>query len=351
MSKNPVFMSSCQKKTCILVGNLIFFCFYTIIILHKRYTYVFKRKIIIIFGLTLVSLLSHAQYDVSFSHYFDMEPSFNAASVGKQSKLNVSAAYAIDLAGFKHNPQTMYAGADMPFIFLKTTHGAGLQFMNDKIGLFTHQRLALQYAVKMKLFGGQLSTGVSAGMLSESFDGSKLDLEDSSDPAFTSSKVDGNALDLAVGLYYTHRNWYAGISAQHINSPLVRLGETNELKVDATYYLTGGCNIKLRSPFLTIKPSFLVRTDGVAYRGDITTRLVYTHEKKMMYVGAGYSPTNSVTVLVGGNVHGIVMGYSYEMYTSAINPGNGSHELFIGYQMDLNLQKKGKNLHKSVRIL
>ena len=121
--------------------------------------------------------------------------------------------------------------------------------------------------------------------------------------------------------------------------------------MDATYYLTGGCNIKLRSPFLTIKPSFLVRTDGVAYRGDITTRLVYTHEKKMMYVGAGYSPTNSVTVLVGGNVHGIVMGYSYEMYTSAINPGNGSHELFIGYQMDLNLQKKGRNLHKSVRIL
>ena len=43
--------------------------------------------------LTLVSVRSHAQYDVSFAHYFDMEPSFNAAAVGKQSKLNVSAAY------------------------------------------------------------------------------------------------------------------------------------------------------------------------------------------------------------------------------------------------------------------
>ena len=31
--------------------------------------------------------------------------------------------------------------------------------------------------------------------------------------------------------------------------------------------------------------------------------------------------------------------------------GNGSHELFVGYQMDLNLIKKGKNLHKAVRIL
>lgn len=301
--------------------------------------------------LTLVSVWSHAQYDVSFSHYFDLEPSYNAAAVGKQSKLNVAAAYAMDLAGFKRNPQTMYVGADLPFYFLKSYHGAGIQFMNDKLGLFTHQRLALQYAFKVKLFGGTLSTGVSAGLLSESFDGTKVDLEDSSDPAFSSSKLDGNSIDLGAGLYYTHGPLYVGLSAQHLNSPLIKLGETNELKVDATYYLTGGYDIRLRNPYLTIKPSFLVRTDGVAWRGDITGRLVYTNDKKMMYLGVGCSPTNSVTVLIGGNVHGVIMGYSYEMYTSAINPGNGSHELFIGYQMDLNLTKKGRNLHKSVRTL
>ena len=45
------------------------------------------------------------------------------------------------------------------------------------------------------------------------------------------------------------------------------------------------------------------------------------------------------------------IGYSYEIYTSAISFGNGSHELFVGYQTDLNLYKKEKNLHKSVRIL
>ena len=78
---------------------------------------------------------------------------------------------------------------------------------------------------------------------------------------------------------------------------------------------------------------------------------MYTNDKKMMYLGVGCSPSNSVTLLLGGNVHGVILGYSYEMYTSAINPGNGSHELFIGYQMDLNLTKKGRNLHKSVRTL
>ena len=188
-------------------------------------------------------------------------------------------------------------------------------------------------------------------LLSETFDGTKVDLEESNDPAFSSSKIEGNSLDLAAGLYYSHRNWYVGISAQHLNSPCVQLGETNELQVDATYYLTGGATIRLRNPFLSIQPSFIFRTDLSGYRGDITGRFTYTNEKKMFYAGLSYAPTISTTVLIGGKFHGIVLGYSYEIYTSAINPGNGSHEIFVGYQMDLNLQKKGKNMHKSVRVL
>ena len=189
------------------------------------------------------------------------------------------------------------------------------------------------------------------GLLSESIDPSKIDLDDTSDPAFPQSEADGNALDMGVGLYYQHGPWYVGISAQHLTAPKVELGERNELQIDPAYYLTGGYNIRLRNPFLTIKPSFLVKYDGVAWRGDISTRLVYTNEKKQMYVGVAYSPTNSATVLVGGMFHGINVGYSYEIYTSSISPGNGGHELFVGYQIDINLFKKGKNLHKSVRIL
>ncbi len=311
----------------------------------------FKRLIIILTLLAEASVEALAQYDPSFSHYFDMETSFNPAAVGKQPKLNVTAAYALDLAGFTHNPQTAYASADMPFYAMKTYHGAGLVFMNDKIGLFTHQKLSLQYAMKFKLLGGQLGVGVQAGLLSENFDGSKLDLEDTSDPAFSTSQLTGNSIDLGLGLYYIHGPWYASASVQHANAPLVNLGEKNELQIDRTYYLSGGYNIKLRNPFLTIKPSFLVRTDLVAYRADITGRLIYTNDDKVMYGGVGYSPTNSVTVLLGGSFHGILLGYSYEFYTSAINPGNGSHELYIGYQHDINLVKKGKNKHKSVRLL
>ena len=275
-----------------------------------------------------------AQYDVSFSHYWAMEPSFNPAAVGKESKLNVVGAYAMQLAGFENNPKTMYAAADMPFYALGSYHGVGIQFMNDAIGLFTHKRFALQYAYQPRLWGGKLSVGLLAAMLSETFDGSKLDVITTGDKALPTSSVNGSALDLGVGVYYSHRNWYAGVSAQHLNAPVVELGEKNEIAVSTTYYLTGGYNIRLKNPFLTIHTSVLGRTDGVAYRADVSGRLMYTHEKRVMYAGLSYSPTNSITVQIGGDLHGIHLGYSYEIYTSAISIGNGSHELYVSYQTE-----------------
>lgn len=317
-----------------------------------RYLLVMNRLFSILVILCLMTTTEvMAQYDVSFSHYFDMETSFNPAAAGKEPKLNVTAAYAMDMAGFEHNPQTAYAAADMPVIFLGGTHGLGLQFMNDKLGLFNHMRISAQYANKQRLFGGTLSVGVQAGLLTENFDGTKLDLSDSSDPAFSSSQIDGNSLDVSAGIYYSRRQWYVGISALHLTAPTVKLGLTNELKIDRSYWATAGYALQLRNPMLKLNFSALGRTDMTAWRADVTGRLVYTNDEKHFYGGLTYSPTNSVTLLIGGMVHGVMLGYSYECYTSAINPYNGSHELFVGYQTDINLVKKGKNLHKSVRLL
>jgi type IX secretion system PorP/SprF family membrane protein len=299
----------------------------------------------------VVALSAKAQYDPTFSHYWAMEPSFNPGAIGKEQKINVAIAYAMNLVGFENNPKTMYAGGDMPIYFLKNYHGVGIQLVNDQIGLFTHQKLALQYAYKHALFGGMLSVGIQAGMLSESFKGSKVDINDPSDPVFSKTDIEGNALDLGAGIYYTHLQWYAGISVNHATAPKISLGETNELQVDRSYYLTGGYNIKLRNPFITIPINILGQSDFVTWRADITGRLVYTNDKKMMYAGLAYSPDKSVTALLGGNFHGISLHYSYEVYTSALSIGNGSHEIMIGYQTDVNLYKKGRNKHKSVRIL
>ena len=310
-----------------------------------------RRKITIIATLLLLVLKVQAQQEPHFAHYWAMEPSFNPGAVGKQNVINVTGAYAMTLTGFENAPRTMHVGADMPFRLMNVFHGAGVQLVNDQLGLFTHQRLALQYALKLNLLGGTLSTGVQFGVVSEKFRGSGVDTETQNDPAFTRSDVNGVAMDLAAGLYYTHQNWYAGVSVTHATGPEVELGDRSILKISQAYYLTGGYNIKLRNPFITIHPSVLGTYDGAVYRVDVTTRVKYTHEKKVLYLGVGYSPSNSVTALIGGNFHGITLGYSYEIYTSVLKIGNGSHELFVGYQTELNFGKKGRNRHQSVRIL
>ena len=292
-----------------------------------------------------------AQYEPSFSHYWAMETSFNPAAVGKQDKINVDVAYNMSLLGFENNPKTMYASADLPFYFLGAYHGVGAKFVNDQIGLFAHSSIAIMYAVRLKMLGGSLSIGVQPTLIGEKFDGSKVVTEEPNDPAFSTSALTGSGFDLGAGLYYQHRYWYVGASVMHALAPKVELGENNELSISRTYYFTAGGNIRLRNPFLSIQPSVLGRTDGVVYRADVTARLTYQHEKRRLYLGVGYSPTNSVTVYIGGNFHGINLGYSYEAYTNGLKLGNGSHELKVGYQTDLNLFKKGRNRHQAVRIL
>ena len=283
------------------------------------------RRIIGIFVLLVMTVAElQAQYDPSFSNYWAMSSYYNPAATGQDGLLNVNGAYAMQMTGFENAPATMFASVDLPLFFVNSKHGVGAGFMNDQIGLFKHQQFYVQYAYHQPLWGGRLSGGIHLGMLSENFDGTGLDLNEDNDPAFPTSEASGAGFDLNFGLQYTRK---------------------------PTYYLMGGYNISLKNPLYTIHTSAMMRTDFVGYRGDLTARLAYHGNKHELYGGLSYSPTISVSFLFGGDFHGVNLGYAYELYTSAIGALSGSHEIIIGYKTELNLFKKGKNKHKSVRIL
>jgi type IX secretion system PorP/SprF family membrane protein len=312
-----------------------------------------KRLLLLVVGVLTTTGIC-AQYDAAFTNYWALQSYFNPATSGLAGQLDVQAAYSMQMVGFERAPQTMLATADMPLFFVGPRHGVGVGFMNDKIGLFANKKLYLQYAYHQPLWGGRLSIGALVGLLNETFDGSGLDIVDTSDPVFISSEVDGTALDLDLGLRYTYKQrWYAGLSTMHLTGPTIRLGDDkmHETQVERLYYLTGGYNVKFRKPQYALYTTAILRTDLQAWRGDVTARLAYNGEKLHMYAGLTYSPTVSVGLLLGTTFHGIRIGYSYEMYTSGIGALYGTHELVLGYQTDLNLFKKGKNMHKSVRLL
>ena len=300
----------------------------------------------------LLSFLSmKAQQDVAFVQYWKLEPQFNPAAVGRTDELWVGAAMSIHATGYEDAGNTIYAGANTAFPIGKTRHGVGALFQNDQIGLFSHKQFALQYAFHMKIGKGTLSIGAQADMLNESVDGSKADLTDGDDKAFSSSDMTGSRFDLSAGVYYKLKDFSAGIGVQHITAPTIELGTTNELNVKRLYNFTAAYNINTKNPLFKIVPSVMFRTDLADYRADITARFMFEKNKKNFYAGVGYAPMHSVSLFVGGLFYGIDIGYSYEANTGGMGIEAGNHELTLAYRFDLNFGKKGKNLHKTARWL
>lgn len=314
----------------------------------------FKRKYFLT-ALLFISINIYAQYDAHFSHYWAVENLYNPAAMNKNSKLNITGSYSMQMLGYTRAPGSMYFGANTVLPFDRGRHSGAIILMNENIGLFSHKRLLANYAFKFKIGNGWLNLGVQGGVMNEGFEYDELELIDKNDPAFPTSGADGSGADMGAGLYYYNRGYYIGISALHLNSPRVYYSKDGDksayLDIKPTFYSIGGCNIQLNNPLLSLQPCFQVATDGKFVRTDITIRGSYEYESSKFFGGFTYSPGTSVAVLIGGMYKQVTIGYAYELFTSGVGAINGSHDLIVSYSMDVDFFKKGKNVHKSVRYL
>ena len=311
-----------------------------------------KKWLFIILLMVCIAGKVQAQFDTHFTHYWEMKNFYNPAGAGAERKLTAYAAYAHQLSGFENNPKTMLINVDAPIPFIKSDHSLGLGVVNDEIGRFTNQHLYFNYAYAFKLLGGRFAVGAQLGLVNCTFENKDLIFgESNNDPAFPSGNADGNSIDFGAGILYQHKYFYAGVSGIHLNAPTVLLGEKNEMKVDPYFNFMAGGNIPLKNPLISIQPSLQVMTDFTAWRADITALGTYSYSGKEFFGGITYSPTVSVAFILGIEMMNITASYAYELFTSSIGAENGSHDIYIGYKIDLDIFKKGKNKHNSIRIL
>jgi len=295
---------------------------------------------------------SHAQWDAQFTDFTTLKSFYNPAVSGTDGLLDVTIAYSVQLAGYDGAPKSMYAGANMPIYFFGPRHGGGISLYSDEIGIFKTSKLAVQYAFNMKMGKkGRIAVGIQGSMMNETIDPGNIKLEDQNDPAFPTSSTEGKAMDLAAGVFYYSPKWWGGFSIQHLTSPSVEMGEKYEIDIPSAYYLMLGGNIRIKNTLLSLKPALMVQTDMQSWREDLQCKVQYEYDERIFFAGVGYSPKTSVTAMVGGIFHGVHLGYSYQMYTGGVGLDHGAHELMLNYKTNLDLFKKGKNLHKSVRFL
>ena len=169
-------------------------------------------------------------------------------------------------------------------------------------------------------------------------------------------------MDLAFGLRYEHKWFNAALSATHLTSPTVTMNMANseggsetsgtqkyQFQAKRTFYLMAQGNIPIKNTLFELLPSVLVRSDLDFTTADITARARY---RKFFSFGIGYAWNEGISVNLGVDIKNFYIGYAYEYPTSAIrSASSGTHELFVGYSLKLDLSDKNKHRHKSVRIL
>jgi type IX secretion system PorP/SprF family membrane protein len=225
---------------------------------------------------------------------------------------------------------------------------------------------------------GTFSVGIQGGYINQSFDGTKVeipedDYHEQTDEAIPTTLVSGTSIDGALGVFFSKKKWFAGLSVTHLLAPTLTLGDNYKFEIPRTYYFTAGYNIQLNNPLLELRPTVLVKTmemsslylDGDSLlekvetntfkamlrntQVDVSMRMVYN---KQFWGGVSWRKGDAVMLTLGGKIKMIEAGYIYDFPISRIiKESTGSHEVFIRYTMEINLNKGVKNKHKSVRIL
>ena len=326
----------------------------------SRYT-----KIFTIIAIMLAAMLAPAgaaaQSDALFSQYWALPSYYNPAAAGNSDSIKITAGAKMQWVGIPNAPVTFTGLADSPFKVFGKRIGVGIAFSQESIGLFSTINVGAQLAYKMPLLGGTLSIGLQVGLANQTFRGTEVfipegdDYHQNDDEAIPTTDIAGTAFDMSVGVFYTHKWFWASLSSTHVMQPTITLNSESEtdsgyeFQAGRALYFMAGSNIPIKNTLFEIQPSMMFRTDMTTFTGDITARVRF---KKFLSGGVGYRWNDAISIMVGGEYKNFFLGYCYDYPISAISKASsGSHEIFLQYNVKLNLQDKNKNKHKSIRIM
>ena len=317
-----------------------------------------KRYVVLLYVWVSCIAVVRAQFDPQIGQYMYMPTAYNPAAAGEGDLMKVAGMHRMQYVNITNAPMTTYFSFTSPFVIGKTSHGAGVRFMNDRYGLFTNQALHLEYAYRHKIGKGYLSAGIDLGFVNVGFKGDSVNLKDLSesdyfdanDQAIPTASKSGMSFDMGVGIYYTTGIWWVGASYSHVTAPRIEWDEYTEVGLRGTLFVSGGYNFRLKHhKEWQLRPSLMMMTDFASW--DINMTLLCEYKDKYRW-GLGYRIAGSVNVLLGIDiVSGLTLGYTCELpHNKLLLESYGTHEIYLAYGFNI-LKPKRTNKYKSVRYL
>ncbi len=212
--------------------------------------------------LLLMGYSLFAQQEPMFTKYMFNSLIFNPGYAGAKDHLSLGLLHRSQWWEIEGAPITQTFTAHTPLRNERV--GVGLSIVNDKIGPTNSTGANLVYAYRIPMGKAKLSIGLQGGVESYRADWSKLNLEQTADPAFQEN-VSRVLPNFGAGVFFYNKYFYIGGSVPHLVEYDLRSNTETEIyarQVRHFYFMTGGA-IKLNGDALIFKPSFLVKNVGL----------------------------------------------------------------------------------------
>tara|TARA_B100000886_G_scaffold271217_1_gene195192 strand:- start:11019 stop:11936 length:918 start_codon:yes stop_codon:yes gene_type:complete len=295
----------------------------------------FMKKYFFLFLMFSSAFYSKAQQDPQFSQYIFNNLSFNPGFTGTEQAICATALHRSQWVGFEDAPVSTNFDVQTPIPLING--GLGLNILTDKIGQNEFLSLNISYAYHVDLPEGKLGIGLSVGVIQDEIDGANI-ITQNPDPSIPTSVDKASGLDLGLGFFYSSEKLYIGLSSTHLNEPTIAT-TIDIIDIKRHYYLTSGFVHVLNEKF-DLKPSLLIKTDGVTTTLDMTSLFEYN---KKLWGGVTYRPSTRAVLLLGMHIsEDLKFGFSYDVPTTNVST-SGTFEFMLGYcfKIDYNKVVKG----------
>lgn len=296
-----------------------------------------KRLIYILSFLAFLPMTSEAQLAPQFNQYYFNPIMVNPAYAGTRGMLSMVAVHRSQWVGFEGAPSTQSFAIHSPT--RRKNMGLGFQVMSDRLGPKSTIAASGIYSYKIRMGRGKLGFGLRASIYNYTFDWGKIEYRESGGYALNDGRESYLTPSFDFGMFYNDKYNYVGMELTHLNQGKLgieaqNVNITSTARQNAQVIIVGGRAFRINRE-LIFKPSVLIRAaiNQPAFI-DLNASLLI---REKLWLGASYRRGYGVVAMIEYNIDkSLRFGYSYDISVTSLNRQNwGSHEIFIGYDINL----------------
>jgi len=285
----------------------------------------------------LTTLNGFAQQDPQFSQYMFNPMVINPAYAGSRGVMNGSLVLRKQWVGFDGAPSTEAFAFNTPT--KKGKVGLGLQVTADQIGPKSSVGVMTAYSYRLQLGKGKLAFGLGAGVTSYRINWNEIDYRDGGDGYAQLGAESRTLPDFSFGLFYNTKSFYVGLSTTHLNRGVYGIQQDTLDIVHAHLsphnFFTLGKAFEI-SENVIFSPSIMVKSVVPVNVPSVDINMNFQF-RNTLWVGLSARSDRSLIAMAQYRITDkLKIGYAYDMSMSALkNHTSGSHELMLGYDIDL----------------